>query len=137
MATYEGSNGTVKVAVDGGSAVAVAEVRSWSADFSRDVVESTAMGDGHRVYKKGLQSYSGSMDIVYDDTSDADVSVALNPDSDNTITVEFYTNSTGSTQFAGEIIITSFSVSASYDGLVEASVSFTGNGAPTTAVFGS
>jgi len=138
MATYEGSNGSVKVDVDAsGSSVAVAEVRSWSIDIAREAVEATSMGDGSRIYKKGLQGYSGSMDIVYDDTSEAVVSVALDPSSDQTISIELFPDaSVTGTKFEGDIIVTSYSVTAAFDGLVEASVSFQGTGALATTKFG-
>lgn len=133
MATYEGSAGTVKIKSGSDTLTAVASVRTWSIDISRDTVEDTAMGDGNRTYKKGLQSYSGSMDIVFDSSENAIVSTALNPDTDDTVSVEFYAEANDdTTKFAGDVIVTSYSISASYDGLVEATVSFQGTGALTT-----
>lgn len=135
MASYEGSAGTVKIASGADVATAIASVRGWSMDITRDTVEDTSMASGGvRTYKKGLQSYSGSMDIVYDDSENTIVSTAMNPDTDDTVSVEFYSDSaTDTTKFAGNVIITSYSVTASYDGLTEASVSFQGTGAITTA----
>jgi hypothetical protein len=75
--------------------------------------------------------------IVYTDSEAAVVSTALNPDTDAVVSVELFADAavTG-TKWAGEIIVTGFSISNSYDGLMEATVDFTGNGAPTTvAVF--
>lgn len=133
MATYEGSAGSVKIKSGADTLTAVASVRTWSIDISRDTVEDTAMGTGNRTYKKGLQSYSGSMDIVFDSSENTIVSTALNPDTDDTVTVEFYAqDADDTTKFAGDVIVTSYSVSASYDGLVEASVSFQGTGALST-----
>ena len=136
MATYEGSNGQVKVSSAGGTTIAVAEVRSWSIDVSREAVESTAMGDANRTYKKGLQSYTGSMDIVYDDTSGAEVTAALDPANDDAVVIEFYADAAGTAAFSGTVITTGYSLSASYDGLIEASVSFQGTGALTAGVYG-
>lgn len=135
MASYEGSAGTVKIKSGADTLTAVASVRNWSMDITRDTVESTSMSSGGvRTYLKGLQSYSGSMDIVYDDSEAAVVSTAINPDTDATVTIELYADSSvDATKFAGDVIITSYSVSASYDGLVEATVSFQGTGAITTA----
>lgn len=135
MASYEGSAGTVKVKSGSDALTAIASVRGWSMDITRDTVENTSMASaGVRTYKKGLQSYSGSMDVVYDDSEDAIVSTALNPDTDDTVSVEFYSDSgVDATKFAGDVIITGYSVTASYDGLTEASVSFQGTGAITTA----
>jgi len=135
MATYEGSAGTVKIKSGADSLTAVASVRSWSMDISRDTVEDTSMASsGVRTYKKGLQTFSGSMDIVYDDSEATAVSTALTPDTDDTVSVELYSNSAAdTTKFAGDVIVTSYSISASYDGLTEVSVSFQGTGALTTA----
>jgi len=136
---YEGSNGSVKIVSGGtldsptGSPVAIAEVRSWTVDFTRDVVESTAMGDGHRKFLKGLQTWTGSMEIVYTDSENAAVDTALNTDTDTGVTVELYAdaNNTSTSKIAGTIIVTSFSVTNTYDGLMTASVSFQGYGSPT------
>lgn len=135
MARYEGSSGTVKIKSGSDTATAVASVRGWSLDITRDTVEDTSMSSaGVRTYKKGLQSYSGSMDIVYDDSENTIVSTALNPDTDDTVTVELYSDgSVDTSKFVGDVIITSYSVSASFDGLTEATVSFQGTGAITTA----
>lgn len=135
MASYEGSAGTVKIKSGSDTLTAVASVRGWSLDITRDTVEDTSMASGGvRTYKKGLQTFSGSMDIVYDDSENAVVSTALTPDTDDTVTVELYSDSSvDATKFAGDIIVTSYSISASYDGLTEVSVSFQGTGALSTS----
>lgn len=135
MATYEGSAGTVKIKSGSDSLTAVASVRSWSMDITREVVEDTSMASGGvRTYKKGLQTFTGSMDIVYSDSEATAVSTALNPDTDDTVSVELYSEgTTDTTKFAGDVVVTSYSISASYDGLTEVSVSFQGTGALTTA----
>jgi len=134
MATYEGSNGKVMIASGTDSLTAVAAVRTWSVTLTRDTVEDTSMNNnGYRTHKKGLQTFSGSMEIVYDDSTQAAVNAALNPDTDASVAVEFYPDeSVAGTKFAGPIIVTEFGVTASFDGLTTASVSFQGNGAPTT-----
>lgn len=50
-----------------------------------------------------------------------------------TVTLNLYPegNTTGDTYWTGDVIITSISYSASFDGLVEATFSFTGTGALT------
>jgi len=137
MATYEGSNGKVMIKSGADTLTAIAAVRSWNVSFTRDTVEDTSMNNaGYRTHKKGLQTWSGSMEIVYDDSSSAPVTAALNPDTDAAVTVEFYPDeAVVGTLFAGPIIVTEFGVTASFDGLVTASVSFQGNGAPTNYKF--
>jgi len=130
MASYEGSNGSVKVLDGTGTLTAIAQVRSWNISHSRDTVEDTSMGDSFRTHKKGLQSWSGSMDIIFDDAEAAEVQTSLNPNTDTAITAEWYPDaSVVGTKFSGAIIITEYAVTASYDGLVTASVSFSGTGA--------
>jgi predicted secreted protein len=136
MASYEGSNGAVKLLDGSGTLTAVAQVRSWNISISRDTVEDTSMGDSYRTHKKGLQSWSGSMDIVYDDSTSAEVQAAISPDTDTVVTAEFFPDvSVVATKFAGTIIVTEFAVTASYDGLVTASVSFSGTGALSAATY--
>lgn len=134
MANYEGSAGTVKIKSGADALTAVASVRAWSLDITRDTVETTSMSSGGvRTHKKGLQSYSGSMDIVYDDSENAIVSTSLDPDTDAAVGIELYSDaSVDGTKFAGTVIVTGYSISANYDGLTEATVSFTGTGALTT-----
>lgn len=138
MANYQGTSGSVKLLSGSGTAAAVADVRSWSVTVTRDTVESTAMGDDYRIFLKGLQTWTGSMEIVYNDDSNAEVSNAFNPDTDEAITVEFYLDETGAanTKFTGTVIVTSFSLTDTYDGLATATVEFQGTGAPTAAKFG-
>ncbi len=137
MATYEGSNGKVMMKSGADTLTAVAAVRSWTATFTRDTVEDTSMNNsGYRTHKKGLQSWSGSMEIVYDDSTQAAVQTAMDPDTDAAVMVEFYPDeSVVGTLFSGTVIVTEFAVTASYDGLVTASVSFTGTGAPVNKKF--
>jgi len=133
MANYQGNNGQVKIKSGADTLTAVADVRSWSVTVTREVVENTAMGDDFRKYLKGTGSFTGSMDIVYNDSETAVVATSMNPDTDAAVTVEFYGDAADGTKFVGTVIVNSFAVTASYDGLMTASVSFTGTGAPTVA----
>lgn len=135
MANYEGSAGAVKIKSGSDAVTAIASVRSWNMEIVREVVESTSMGSaGNRTYLKGLQGYTGSMDIVYDDSEDTIVGTALNPDTDDAVLVELYSeNGNDATKFSGTVIINSYSVTANYDGITEATIGFTGTGAVTTA----
>lgn len=131
MANYQGSNGQVKIKSGSDTLTAVADVRTWSVTMTREVVENTAMGDDFRKYLKGLQTYTGTMEIVYNDSEAAVVSTAINPDTDATVNVEFYGDANDGTKFVGDVIVTSFAVTASYDGLMTATVNFQGTGSPT------
>lgn len=133
MATYTGENGKVEItAEDSAGTVTVAEVRSWTVEHSKDVIEDTVMGDAARTYKPGLHQFSGSMEVVYDDGHTA-ASNAFDPAQDGALSVEFYPNSSSGEKFTGSVIVTSVSRTASYDDLVTATVNFQGTGALTIA----
>jgi len=131
MANYQGNNGSVKIKSGSDTLTAVADVRTWSVSVNRETVETTAMGDDFRTYLKGIGMFNGSMDIVYNDSESTVVATSLNPDTDAAVTVEFYNDSADGTKFVGTVIVTAFTVNASYDGLATASVTFQGTGAPT------
>ena len=126
MTTHTGSEGTVKV----GSNV-IAEIRSFSIEETADTLEDTTMGDTARTYKSSLTSYSGSLDVFWDETDvtgqgaltiGAEVTLAMYPEGDTV----------GDNYLTGTAIVTSRSISSSFDGLVEMSISVQGTGALTS-----
>ena len=124
MATHKGSEGTVKVGSN-----AVAEIRSYSIEESADTLEDTSMGDSARTYKPSLTSFSGSLDVFWDegDTGQSALSIG----SEVTLNVYPEGDTTGDTYYTGSAIVTGVTRSGSFDGLVEASVSVQGTGALT------
>jgi len=137
MSILTGNNGVVKIDNASGTATAVASVRNFSVEITADTIETSAMGQETRSYVKGLSSWSGSADIYFDAanlTGGGSVIAALIPTGgsvgESPITVELYLNNTAS-KFAGEAIVTGYTVNSSLDGMVEASISFQGSGACT------
>jgi predicted secreted protein len=138
MAILTGNNGVVKLDASVGGAVAtIAAVRNFSIELTRDTIETTTMGVDVRTYLNGLSSWSGSADIYFDpaaSTGTIATHAVLNPTSgtvgQSTLSVELYLADTAG-KFAGEVIITGFTVNSSMDGMVEASISFQGSGACT------
>lgn len=123
MATHTGSEGTVKVGSD-----AIAEIRSFSIEESADTLEDTSMGDAARTYKPSLTNYTGSIDVLWDETDStgqgaltigAEVELNLYPEGDTS----------GDTYYTGNAIVTGRTINSSFDGLVEMSISVQGNGA--------
>ena len=112
MAILTGNNGVVKIDNSSGTPTAIASVRNFSVEITRDTIETTTMGKDVRSYVGGLASFSGSADIYFDDAN---------------YTIELYLDTT-SKKFAGEVIITGFTVNSTMDGMVEASISFQGSG---------
>ena len=127
MATHKGSEGTVKVGTN-----AIAEIRSYSINETSDTVEDTTMGDSARTYLPTLKTFSGSMDVYWDET-DTNGQVALTVGSTATISIYPEGDASSDTYLTGSIIVTGKTVNASFDGMVEASISFQGTGALSTS----
>ena len=123
MATYKGSDGIVKVGTN-----TVAEIRSYSIEETADTLEDTSMGDSARTYKSSLTSFSGSLDVFWDE-SDADGQGALTIGNEVQLNVYPEGDDTLDKYYQGNVIVTGVSRSASFDGLVEASISVQGTGA--------
>jgi predicted secreted protein len=138
MAILTGNNGVVKLdASVGGSVATIAAVRNFSVELTRDTIETSTMGTDVRTFLTGLSQWSGSADIYFDPASSTGTiatHAVLNPTSgtvgQSTLTIELYLADTAG-KFSGEIIITGFTVNSSFDGMVEASISFQGSGACT------
>ena len=137
MAILTGNNGVVKIDNASGTLTTVAAVRNFTVELTTDTIETTTMTVDVRTYLKGLSSWSGSADIYFDPdnyTGGSSVIAALNPTGllvgAGTVSIELFLNSTAN-KFAGEVIITGFTVNSSMDGMVEASISFQGSGACT------
>ena len=126
MATHAGSEGTVKVGSN-----AIAEIRSFSIEESAETIEDTSMGDSARTYKPSLTNFSGSIDVFWDET-DTTGQGALTIGAEVTLNLYPEGDASGDTYVTGSAIVTGRSVSSSFDGLVEMSISVQGNGALTT-----
>ncbi|MFZ9066260.1 MAG: hypothetical protein ACO23R_02690 [bacterium] len=124
MATFSGSGGVVKVGNN-----AIGEIRSYSVDETMDTLEDTAMGDTSRTYKASLKSFSGSCDVLFDDTDTGQQAITVG--SEVTMSFQMEGDTSGDHKLSGTVLITGRSISASYDGMVEASLSFQGTGALT------
>jgi hypothetical protein len=125
MATHKGSEGIVKVGTD-----SVSEVRSYSIEETADTLEDTSMGDSARTYKSSLTSFSGSLDVFWDET-DTTGQGALTIGSEVTLNLYPEGDTAGDTYYTGTAIVTGVTRTGSFDGLVEASVSVQGTGALT------
>ena len=131
MATTTGSSGVVKVAASGGSVAVVGEVRSYTLDVTADTIEDSVIGDTARTYKQGLSSATLSVECYWDDGDTPQGAL----DERAEIDFELYPTGTGTGEkyYSGSGIVTSKSVTASFDGMVEASFSVQVSGAVTEA----
>ena len=131
MATATGNSGVVKLVTDGEVLAAVAEIRSFSIDETLDTIESTVMGSTGqaRTYLAGNKTATVTIECYWDSTDagqqDADDSLR----SSEKIDFEIYPNGVGAgVKYVGEGFVTSKSITASFDGMVEASFSIQATG---------
>ena len=139
MATLTGNNGAISI-----NGISVLAVRNFSIEMTADTVETTVMGVDVRTYLTGMSSFSGSADVYFDpDTATTGFDAAestFNPTAGlvgaSGVTGKFYVEldaagSNADKAFTGTIIVTGYTVNATMDGMVEASISFQGSGATT------
>jgi|TARA_R110000744_G_scaffold152542_1_gene266664 predicted secreted protein len=131
MATKTGASGVVKLQVSGTTVAVVGEVRSFTFEGSADTIEDSVMGDISRTYKAGLKTNTVSIECYWDE-ADAQQLVL---DERASLDFEIYPTGTGTgeTYFSGAGIVTSKSITGSFDGMVEASFSLQVSGDVTEA----
>jgi len=127
MATHTGNEGTIKVGSN-----AIAEVRSYSIEETGDTVEDTVMGDTYRTHKASLKSWTASADVYIDET-DTTGQGALTVGSEVTLNVYYEGETAGDSYKTGTAIVTASSLNASFDGMLEGSISLQGTGALTSS----
>jgi predicted secreted protein len=131
MTAYVGNAGVVQIDDDTGTAQTVAEVRSYSIETTSDTIEQTVMGDSTRQYVKGLATFSGTADVYWDPTHfttvDANPTVGTVGATNKVVTLRIYPTGSG-TSWSGEVVVTGYTVNGTFDGMVEASISFQGTG---------
>lgn len=123
MATHAGSEGKVFIGTS-----QVAEVKSWSLEVTSDTVDASIIGTQWRKNQATIKSWSGSFDGFWDETdTTGQGALAVG----TTVTLNLYPegDATGATFWTGDAIVTSIAYSGSFDGIVEATFSFTGSGA--------
>ena len=129
MATHLGKEGTVQVGSN-----AIAEIRGFSIDETIDTVEDTSMGDSSKTYLASIKDFSGSVDVLYDET-DTNGQTALSVGSSVTLNFAPEGTDSGDVKLTGTAIVTGKSVTSSFDGLVESTISVQGTGGLTTGTY--
>lgn len=121
MANHLGREGTVRI-----SSTTIGELRNYSLAQSSDVVEDTVIGDTFRTRKATLRTWSVSGDLYWDLEDAGQLAITVG----SSVTVNLYPEglTTVATYYSGGGIVTKFDVSASFDGMVEGSISIEGNG---------
>lgn len=126
MATHTGSEGTLKVGAN-----TIGEIRSFSISESADTLEDTSMGDAARTYKPSLTTFTGSVDVFWDEADAGQVALVVGA----SVTFSAYPEgaTAGDKYYTGTAIVTGLTVNSSFDGMVEASISLQGTGALSLA----
>ena len=138
MSSFVGNAGAIKI-----NGAVVTEIRSYSIEMTSDTIEQTVMGDPTRQYVKGLSTWSGTADVYWDpahftgttnidgeifgSVGDAGAAIIIYPEGDLTSSDKI---------MSGDCIITGYTINGSFDGMIEASISFQGTGALTYATNG-
>lgn len=115
MATYFGSDGSVKLATTSGTVAQIGELLNWTITNTADAVETTTMGDTSRTFRKGLMTGTGSLSL-YLDSDDAAQQDLVQGDK---VDCEFYAEGTvsGDTMYSGTYLVTSVERGATMDGI--------------------
>jgi len=129
MATHLGKEGTVQVGSN-----AIAEIRGFSIDETIDTVEDTSMGDSSKSYLASIKDFSGSVDVLYDET-DTNGQTALSVGSSVTLNFAPEGTDSGDVKLTGTAIVTGKSITSSFDGLVESTITVQGTGGLTTTTY--
>jgi len=142
MATYTGHDGVIKLADTDASltSTAVGNLRNFSIEQTQDTIEDTVMGTANvRTYKPGLSTFTFSGDVYFDESDgvhDAFDDLVTKTGEGSVATFEVYPagEDAGRRKLSGSMVITSFSITSSVDGMVEASFTAQGTGALTIGV---
>jgi predicted secreted protein len=122
MAAHAGSEGIVKIGDN-----QIAEVKSWSLEEVCDTVDASIIGTEWRKHLATIRSWSGSIEAFWDET-DANGQGAFKLGS--SVELKLYPEGVGNEKhyFSGTAIVSNISRQGAFDGLVESSFSFQGNG---------
>jgi len=129
MATHLGKEGTVQVGSN-----SIAEIRGFSIDETIDTVEDTSMGDSSKSYLASIKDFSGSVDVLYDET-DTNGQTALSIGASVTLNFAPEGTASGDVKLTGTAIVTGKSITSSFDGLVESTITVQGTGGLTTTTY--
>ena len=124
MATHHGKEGVIKV----GSDVA-GEITGFTLETTGDVVEDTQLSDAAKSFIAGRTSFSGSIDMNYDETDTAQENLTVGSSVSFTVLPEG--NTSGDQSFTGSGIVTSMGITNGMDAVVTRTVNFQGSGALT------
>ena len=124
MATHHGKEGVVTAGGTG-----IGELTGFTLETTGDVVEDTALTDATKSFVAGRTSFSGTLEMHFDETDTAQTSLTAGSSIAFILLPEG--NSSGDRSFTGTGIVTGMSVNNSMDAIVSRTVTFQGTGALT------
>ena len=128
MASHTGSEGLVKLVDEDGDTVG--ELTSWTLSASAETIDATILSSAAKVTKAGTKSYTGSVEMFWDEGDTAQTSIAEGAELVFVFLPEGV-DVTGDVMWSVTGIVDSLKFGAAVDGLVTASASFQSNGALT------
>ena len=134
MAIISGHGGVIKEG--SGAGTALGNLRGWTIEQTQDTIETTVMSGDYdaatsRTYVAGPHTWTISGDIFYDSADSVMTNIESGASDLSLVQVKLYPSDddTGEKYWEGNVVITSFSVTSSVDGMVEASFAGQGSGA--------
>ena len=128
MASHTGSEGLVKLTSTSGDTVG--ELTSWTLSASAEVIDATILSSAAKVTKAGGKSYTGSVEMFWDEGDTAQTSIQEGAELAFVFLPEGGDVS-GDISWTVTGIVDSLEFGAAVDGMVTASASFASNGALT------
>jgi predicted secreted protein len=125
MATKLGRDGLIRI-----SSTTIGELRNYALTHTSDTVEDSVLGDTYRTRLASMKTWSASGDLYWDEGDAGQLLITIG----SSVTLNLYPEgaSTGDVYYSGVAIVTQFNVSASFDGIIEGSIAFEGNGTLST-----
>jgi hypothetical protein len=122
MATHFGKEGVVTAGGTG-----IGELTGYTLETTADVVEDTQLSDATKSFVTGRTSFSGSLDMSYDETDSPQQTLTAGTSIAFILAPEG--NASGDETFTGTGIVTGMSVNVTLDGITTRTVTFQGTGA--------
>ena len=122
MATHFGKEGVVTAGGTG-----IGELTGYTLETTADVVEDTQLSDATKSFVTGRTSFSGSLDMSYDETDTPQQTLTAGTSIAFILAPEG--NASGDETFTGTGIVTGMSVNVTLDGITTRTVTFQGTGA--------
>ena len=125
MAVYTGKSLVVILFGD-----TLTHVRSATINHTIETVDNTAAAATVRTYSTTVKDWTGTVDVLADDTTDL-FDAEILPGSSGTMNVRPEGTGSGNIQYSGTCIVSAVEFGVPYDGMNTVSISLIGNGALT------